>query len=301
MLDTRPDGGIPLVAFLLAAGERRPAAALWLGLVLDAPDHPQGACPALVFVTGVTGIAEHHLIVLAQQIGQFADVRSIGGGHPHAMHRPAVDIRADMDLHAEVPLIAFVCLLHLRVTFPFGILGRTGRMDDCGVNHRPLRHQQPFGLQQPVYPLKQARRQIVLLHEVTKVEDRCLVRQGPSHRENPRTGAGSQCRRAHPPSDGPTRRTIAEESRSAASRPSRPADDPARQPADSAARPPPTALATEPPPPSPPKTTRDASGASCSRIPDQKNSPVATSARPNLADPHNLTKSTEMANKSAVP
>jgi hypothetical protein len=73
MLDTRPDGGIPPVAFLLAAGERRPAAApcssqgqaLWLGLVLDAPDHPQGACPALVFVTGVTGIAEHHLIVLA--------------------------------------------------------------------------------------------------------------------------------------------------------------------------------------------------------------------------------------------
>jgi hypothetical protein len=30
-----------------------------------------------------------------------------------------------MDLHAEVPLIAFLCLVHLRVTFPFGILGRS--------------------------------------------------------------------------------------------------------------------------------------------------------------------------------
>jgi hypothetical protein len=29
--------------------------------------------------------------------------------------------------------------------------------------------------------------------------------------------------------------------------------------------------------------------------------PVASSPRPNLADPNNLTKSTEMANKSAVP
>src|SRR4029077_1052372 len=50
MLDTRPNGGIPPIAFLLAAGERRPAAALGLGLVLDTPDHPEGAGSALVFV-----------------------------------------------------------------------------------------------------------------------------------------------------------------------------------------------------------------------------------------------------------
>jgi len=40
MLDTRPDAGIPPIAFLLAAGERRAAAVLGLGLVLDASDHP---------------------------------------------------------------------------------------------------------------------------------------------------------------------------------------------------------------------------------------------------------------------
>src|SRR6516225_4760704 len=107
----------------------------------------------------------------------------------------------------------------------------------------------------------------------------------PSHQENPRTDAGSRCRRAHPPSDGPTRRTIAEESRSAASMPNRPADDPALRPADSAVPPPPKAPATEPLPPSPPKTTRDASGASCSRTPDQKNSLVATFVPPTCPTP----------------
>src|SRR4029077_1518671 len=64
---------------------------------------PRARAPALVFVTGVASIAEHHLVALAQQIGQFADVSSIGGRHANTVHRPAVDIRADMDLHAEIP------------------------------------------------------------------------------------------------------------------------------------------------------------------------------------------------------
>ena len=82
------------------------------GSDVGTPDHLQGTSSALVFVTGVTGIAKHHLVSLAQQIGQFADVGSIGGGYPHAMHRPAVDIRADVDFHAEVPLIAPLGLVH---------------------------------------------------------------------------------------------------------------------------------------------------------------------------------------------
>src|SRR5882724_11830036 len=66
------------------------------------------------------------------------------------MHRPAVDIRADMDLHAEVPLIAFLGLVHLRVAFALGILGRTRCMDDRRIYHRPLRHQQPLAFSRPL-------------------------------------------------------------------------------------------------------------------------------------------------------
>src|SRR5208282_5118022 len=91
------------------------------------------------------------------------------------------------------------------------------------------------------------------------------------------------CRRARPPSVGPTRRTIAEESRSAASRPNRPADDRALGPADSAVPPPPATPATEPPRSSRPKISRDGCDASCSRNPDRKNSLDATFVRPNLA------------------
>src|SRR5262249_3952584 len=54
-------------------------------------------------------------------------------GHADTVRRPAVDIGTDMDLHAEIPLIALLGLVHLRVAFPLGILGRTRRMDDGGV------------------------------------------------------------------------------------------------------------------------------------------------------------------------
>src|ERR1700746_3764975 len=78
-----PESAAPRLPPVQARGR-----ALGLGLVLDASDHSQGARPALVFVTGVAAIAEYHLVALAQQIGQFADVGSIGGSHADAVRRP---------------------------------------------------------------------------------------------------------------------------------------------------------------------------------------------------------------------
>ena len=63
-------------------------------------------------------------------------------------------------------------------------------MDDRCIDHRPLRHQQPLGLQQAVDRLEQARRQIVLLQEVAKVEDRGLV--GKSRRGVGKAGEATQ-------------------------------------------------------------------------------------------------------------
>jgi hypothetical protein len=39
-------------------------------------------------------------------------------------------------LHAKVPLLALLGLVHLRITLAFAVLGRTGRGNDGGVGHR---------------------------------------------------------------------------------------------------------------------------------------------------------------------
>jgi hypothetical protein len=51
-------------------------------------------------------------------------------------------IRADVGLHAEVPLLALFRLVHVGVAPPLPVLGRGGRSDDRGVHHSPLTHEQ---------------------------------------------------------------------------------------------------------------------------------------------------------------
>jgi hypothetical protein len=45
-------------------------------------------------------------------------------------------INADMGLHAKAPLIAFFRLMHIWVTFAFPAFGRTGRINQAGINDR---------------------------------------------------------------------------------------------------------------------------------------------------------------------
>jgi|UPI0003050AC2 hypothetical protein len=41
-----------------------------------------------------------------------------------------------MGLHAKAPLIAFFRLMHIWVTFAFPVFGRTGRINQAGINDR---------------------------------------------------------------------------------------------------------------------------------------------------------------------
>jgi hypothetical protein len=60
------------------------------------------------------------------------------------MNQFRLAIDPDMGLHAEVPLIPFLRLMHLRISLLRPILRRTGRTDDGRITNGPSAHLQPM-------------------------------------------------------------------------------------------------------------------------------------------------------------
>ena len=101
-----------------------------LAFVVDTPTQPQMPRAFFVIVAGVAGIVcEDDSIVFAQQLGQLHDVRGIGRRDGDAVHGARIDVSANVDLHtlwdtsAEIPLIAFLGLMHVGVALLILILG----------------------------------------------------------------------------------------------------------------------------------------------------------------------------------
>src|SRR6476659_1831385 len=78
---------------------------------------------ALVF-SSIGTVAIQPALFTMQQIGQLLAVVHIGRGHARTVHQPALAIYADVYLHAEVPLIALLSLLHLRIALLLLIFSR---------------------------------------------------------------------------------------------------------------------------------------------------------------------------------
>ena len=54
---------------------------------------------------------------------------------------------AGLRLHPEVPLVAFLGLVHLRIPFICLVLGGTGSGDQSGIDNRALLHGHAVGLE----------------------------------------------------------------------------------------------------------------------------------------------------------
>src|SRR6266571_9233896 len=73
---------------------------------------------------GIAGIGEDSLLPAMQQGRRLVDVGFVGGGTGDRVHHPRGDIHPDMRLHPEVPLVALLGLVHLRVAGLAPVLGR---------------------------------------------------------------------------------------------------------------------------------------------------------------------------------
>jgi hypothetical protein len=80
-------------------------------------------------------------------------------------------------LHAKVPLVALLGLMHLRVALAFVVLGRTGRSNQGGIHHRSGLEHQPAVNQFGIDSRQYLRAQVVLLEHVSKAQDGALVGQ----------------------------------------------------------------------------------------------------------------------------
>ncbi len=62
--------------------------------------------------------------------------------------------------------------MHLRIGLAFLVLGRTGRMDNRGIDNRALAQRQPLGSQVGIDGFQDACHQLVLLQQVPEIHDR---------------------------------------------------------------------------------------------------------------------------------
>lgn len=85
-----------------------------------------------------------------KQLAGLGQIVGVGRRGRHVVNQSLVRIHSGMGLHAEVPLVTRLCLVHLGIDFPVLILGGTGRCNQGGVNHCALLEQQALGRQRVV-------------------------------------------------------------------------------------------------------------------------------------------------------
>ena len=74
--------------------------------------------------TLIARIGVDHLVIGTHEVGRLVEVVDVGRRGGHRVDIPGAGIDSDVGLHAEVPLVALLGLMHLRITVPGGVLRR---------------------------------------------------------------------------------------------------------------------------------------------------------------------------------
>ena len=86
-------------------------------------------------------------------------------------------VRAHVTLHADVSLLAFLRLIHLRITLTIPVLGGRWCLDDRRADHGAALEQQATGFERVVDDVHHLPGEPMLLEQMTKLEDRGLIGQ----------------------------------------------------------------------------------------------------------------------------
>lgn len=111
-------------------------------------------------------------------ITHLIEVVLVGWRGLQAVSQSTLGIDADMSLHAEIPLIPFLGLMHLAVTLSTLIFGGVGGFDDGGIDQRALLHHNASVTKPLVDGFKELAGQLMLLKQITEVHDGSAVRNG---------------------------------------------------------------------------------------------------------------------------
>ena len=109
------------------------------------------------------------LFPLQQGMG-LRHIMGMGGCRDERMNQARFSIHTYRRLHAEVPLVSLLGLMHLWIALTLLILGRGRRGDDRRIHHRAFSEQQAVDGQRLVDSRKEALGQLMLLRQATKLE-----------------------------------------------------------------------------------------------------------------------------------
>lgn len=87
------------------------------------------------------------------------------------MHHARYSIDPDVRLHAKVPLVAFLGLMHLRVAFAGAIFGGAGRSNQGGIHHGAGLEHHALAAELLVDDLQDLRAQFVLIEQMPEEQD----------------------------------------------------------------------------------------------------------------------------------
>ena len=124
----------------------------------------------------IPGISKHNRFFTVQQAVALGDIIDVCRSADDGVHQAGFSVHPDMRLHAEMPLVAFLDLVHLGVTLTSAVLGGTWCCDKRGVHHGAGLEQQAVGAQLGVDDLQNLRAQIVLFEQMAKTQDADSIR-----------------------------------------------------------------------------------------------------------------------------
>lgn len=127
--------------------------------------------------TSVARVGKDLCFLAVQQRRCLRDVVGVGGRGGDGVHQARIGIHANVRLHTEVPLVALLGLVHLRVALPILVLGGTGCGNQGGIDHGAALEQQTTGGQLGIDGGKDLSCQLVPLQEVSKAQDGAFVGQ----------------------------------------------------------------------------------------------------------------------------
>ena len=140
---------------------------------------PVGLDALRLFALGHTLVArvgEHIGFFTVHQRAGLRHVIDVGRCAHHCMNQTRVGVYADVCFHSEVPLVALLHLVHLRVTLASGVLGRAGCRNQGGVDSCAALEQQALGGQRAVDSSQYLNAELVLFEQVAKAQNAHAIR-----------------------------------------------------------------------------------------------------------------------------
>ena len=138
--------------------------------------HPLRLIPFLNAL--VARIAKHRRLVPVQQVLYRSQVMNVARRAHHTVGEARFSVHANMRLHAEVPLVAFLRLMHFGVPFSTAVLGGGRGGDQGGVHNGALTQKQAAFGQMRIEGAEDDVGQLMGLQQTAELEDSGGIRCG---------------------------------------------------------------------------------------------------------------------------